>query len=274
MGATVAFQRSIFSLQTRTPQHASKILPDTWAIIMMAGMGTRMKSKIPKVLHQVCGQSMAQWVLDACNAAGIENRLIVVGYEADKVMEEFRRDFRATVAAEGDRSRSWSVWRRLPRPHREYWSFGDVPCLKPWTIAALLKLHVKAKCDATVLSFFPPDPCGYGRIMRDDHHRFVSIIEDKDIEGDPHEMEECNSGIYVFQRDALAKGLKAIKPSARSGEYHLPDVLTHILKSGGKVEAAPVFEWMEAMGVNSRISLPKPAIICAGKSPRLTWRTA
>jgi bifunctional UDP-N-acetylglucosamine pyrophosphorylase / glucosamine-1-phosphate N-acetyltransferase len=234
-----------------------KKLTDTCAIIMMAGMGTRLKSETPKVLHKVCGESLGRWVLDACNFAGLKSRVIVVGHKAEVVQEAFEGETFALQSPQKGTGHAVMVGlKSAPKDAKKIFVLsGDVPCLKPSTIKNILKYHEKSGCKATVLSFFPPDPCGYGRIVRDEDLEFVEIIEDKDLTGDPHELGECNSGIYVFDHAALSVGLSKIKPSKRSGEYHLPDVLTYILKTGGKVDVIPAFDYMEAVGVNNRIEL-------------------
>ena len=242
---------------------------DTWAIIMMAGMGTRMKSKVPKVLHKACGLTLGRWVLDACDTAGVSDRVIVVGHEAEKVMAEFEGE--SFALQEPQKGTGHAVMVGIEKVSKDAKRVvilsGDVPCLKPDTIGALVRFHSINKCAATVLSFYPPDACGYGRVIRDSEGIFQAIVEDKDLKSAEHEIEECNSGIYVFERDALAKSLKAIKPSSRSGEYHLPDVLPYIMKNKGKVEAVGVPDWMEAMGINTRLELSEA-------SDYLRWQIA
>jgi len=230
---------------------------DTWAIIMMAGMGTRMKSDVPKVLHEVCGLKMGEWVLNACTAAGVKNRVVVVGHHAEEVMAAFQGETFALQHPQKGTGHAVMVGlEKVPQSASTVLILsGDVPCLKPATISRLLKAHKKFQCEALVLSFFPPDPGGYGRIIRDNDGRFTSIVEDKDLKGDLRDTCECNSGIYVFERSALADSLKKVKPSKRSGEYHLPDALQHIMRAGGKVEVVWIEDWMEAAGVNNRAEL-------------------
>lgn len=234
-----------------------KLSDETWAIIMMAGMGTRMKSSIPKVLHQVCGQSLGKWVIDSCSQAGIKNRVIVVGHQAKEVMDAYQDEIFALQKPQKGTGHAVMVGlKKVPENAKRILILsGDVPCLSSETIKTLLREHIRMKCHATVLSFDPPDPSGYGRVIRDEKDRFDAIIEHKDLSSDLEYIDECNSGIYVFERESLEKSLKKIKPSKRSGEYHLPDVLGQIIKSGGKVEAVPVSHWMEAMGVNTRAEL-------------------
>jgi bifunctional UDP-N-acetylglucosamine pyrophosphorylase/glucosamine-1-phosphate N-acetyltransferase len=248
---------------------AAKRTPDTWAIIMMAGMGTRMKSEAPKVLHQVCGQPMGRWVLDACDKAGIKRRVVVIGHQAANVREEFPRE--TFILQKPQRGTGHAVMigvKSVPESAPTVLVLsGDVPCLAAETIKSLLRHHRKLVARATVLSFCPPDPTGYGRIIRDDHGDFVSIVEQADLRGAQRECMECNSGIYVFDRAALADALKRIRPNRLSGEYHLPDVIRLIAHSGGLVDAAMVADWMEAMGVNTRVEL-------ADAGEYLRWRIA
>lgn len=232
---------------------------DTWAIVMMAGMGTRMKSDQVKVLHDICGQPMAKWVLDSCDRAGLTNRVIVVGHQAGKLMEKFPGETFAVQEPQKGTGHAVMVgMEKVPLDAKNIVILsGDVPCLDTITIEAMIAYHAENDIAATILSFFPPDPCGYGRIIRDSGDAVLSIVEDKDLKGDQREIEECNSGIYVFDRAKLGNSLAKMEPSERSGEYHLPDAVLNMIESRGvgSVHAVAVDEWMEAMGVNSRVEL-------------------
>jgi bifunctional UDP-N-acetylglucosamine pyrophosphorylase/glucosamine-1-phosphate N-acetyltransferase len=143
---------------------------------------------------------------------------------------------------------------------------GDVPCLSNIAIKELVKFHKRFDATATILSFIPRDPSGYGRIIRDDDGAVLGIIEEKDLSTDQKEIDECNSGIYVFNRAELEAALAKITPNKRSGEYHLPDVLLYFLSTGGLVKAVPIEDPMEALGVNTRLELSEA-------SDYLRWRT-
>ena len=242
---------------------------DTWAIIMMAGMGRRMKSDRPKVLHDVCGKPMGWWVLRSCDAAGLKNRILVIGHKAETVIEAFPGE--NCVLQEPQKGTGHAVMagmQKVPKSARHVVVLsGDVPCLGADVIRNLLAHQKRRKPSATVLSFYPPDPSGYGRIIRDGDENVVAVVEHKDLRGPQREVDECNSGIYVFDRAQLERALKKIKPSGRSGEYHLPDVLLHMLKSGGRVDAVGLPLWIEAMGVNTRVELSEA-------SNYLRWRIA
>jgi len=220
-------------------------------------MGTRMKSAIPKVLHHACGQPLGKWVIDSCRKAGLDNRVIVVGHEADTVSATFPDEkFELQSPQHGTGHAVMVGMNGVPKSAKNVLILsGDVPCLQAVTISNLIKHHEKKKLSATVLSFFPPEPSHYGRMIRDENFNLQSITESKDLKGDDVYLEECNSGIYVFNRKELDEALGKLKPNEKSGEYHLPDVLDYMLEKGLKIDAVAVEDWMEAMGVNNRVEL-------------------
>jgi len=247
---------------------SNKLKKDTFAIIMMAGMGTRMKTDVPKVLHEVCGQPMASWVLDACNYAGLKNRVLVIGHKAETVKARYPGEITNLQKPQKGTGHAVMVgMKKVPKDAKYVMVLsGDVPCLSGRTINGLIKYHKKIKTSATVLSFLPPNPSHYGRVVRDKDRKVVGIVEWMDLTLEQEDLAECNSGIYIFNKLELTKALKKIKPNTKTGEYHLPDVLLYMLKTGGSVEAVGVPEWMEATGVNTRLELSEA-------SDYLRWRT-
>ena len=248
---------------------ARKALSDTWAVIMMAGMGTRMQSNHAKVLHHILDRPMGRWVLDACDTVGVKNRVVVVGYQADRVEEAFEgENFRLQEFQDGTGHAVMVGMEGVPKSAKLVLILsGDVPCLDPKIIKDLIEFHKRKKVKATVLSFYPSDVSGYGRIVRDDDEEFVSIVEPADLTPEMKYIEECNSGIYVFDASALRAALKKLKPNKNSGEYHLPDVLNFILESGGKVGSAALQEWTEVAGINNRLELSEA-------TENLRWKIA
>ncbi len=240
---------------------ARKAIDDTWALIMMAGMGTRMKSDVPKVLHDACGKNLARWVLDSCDGAGLTKRVLIVGHHAEKVMDALPGEKFALQKPQKGTGHAVMVGvKEIPKNARHVIVLsGDVPCLTSKTIKSLISFHKKEKCGTTVLSFLPPDPTGYGRVIRNEDGNVLGIVEHKDLSPEQEEINECNSGIYVFNRKILDKALSNLKPSKRSGEYHLPDVLLNMLEMGEKVEAVGIHEWMETVGINTRLELSEAA---------------
>lgn len=245
----------------------SNKLQDTCAIIMMAGMGTRMKSDLPKVLLEACGKPLAWWVLDSCESAGIKNRILVVGHKAEMVMDRFPdENFVIQKPQKGTGHAVMVGMEKVPKSSKYVLVLsGDVPCLSDVAIREFVKHHKRFNSLATVLTFYPHDPSGYGRIIRNEDGALLGIIEQKDLTSSQEEIEECNSGIYIFNRSELEKALKKLKPSKRSGEYHLPDVLLDFLKSVGAVRAVPIEDPMETLGVNTRLDLSEA-------SDYLRWR--
>jgi bifunctional UDP-N-acetylglucosamine pyrophosphorylase/glucosamine-1-phosphate N-acetyltransferase len=231
-------------------------------------MGTRMKSGLPKILHEACGRPIAWWVLSSCDIAGIKNRVCVVGHRADLVQELFPCENFVTQQPQKGTGHAVMVgMEKIPASAKHVLVLsGDVPCLSYVAIRELVKFHWRLNAAATVLSFIPRDPSGYGRIIRDEKGEVLGIIEEKDLASSQKEIDECNSGIYVFERSMLDKALGKIQPNKKSGEYHLPDVLKYILGTGGMIKAVPIEDPMEALGVNTRLELSEA-------SDYLRWRT-
>ena len=212
------------------------------AVILAAGKGTRMDSELPKCINKVCDQPMVHYVIKACNDAGAREVCVVVGYRAfevksavyDVVTFAEQREQLGTghavkcaadfIGTEGD----------------TLVLCGDAPLITAETIKSLVELHKKQANGVTVLSAKLEDPTGYGRIIRDSDGSFVKIVEQKD--GTPEELmcNEINSGMYIFNSEALSQSLERLTNDNAAGEYYLTDTIAMIKKIGLKVEAMPV----------------------------------
>jgi len=228
------------------------------AIILAAGKGTRMKSKLYKVLHEVCGRPMVDHVLTQVEKTQPNQIVTIVGHGAEKVKDYL-----------GDRSQYALQAEQLGTGHAVLQAepllkdeegltivvSGDTPLLTAETFEKLFAYHHDKGAKATVLTATAPDPTGYGRIIRNDIGIVEKIVEQKDTNDKEAAVTEINTGVYCFDNQTLFKALHQVTNQNAQGEYYLTDVV-EILKNQGEIVAAyrmPHFE--ESMGVNDRIAL-------------------
>ena len=227
-------------------------------IILAAGKGTRMKSSHPKVLHQVCGKAMVRHVLDAAEAAGSKRNIIVVGFGADEVRAELGNAAEVVVQAE-QLGTGHAVLQAEPLLRDERGTVmvlcGDTPLLTGALVKRLYKEHEKAGAKATVLTAVMPDATGYGRVIRTAAGDVEKIVEHKDATEEERAVQEVNSGIYCFEKEALFSALKNVGCDNAQGEYYLPDVLSILRERGEKIWAVAADDYEETLGVNSRLHL-------------------
>lgn len=232
-------------------------------IILAAGAGTRMKSRKSKVLHEVAGRSMLGWAVHAANGVHPQRLSVVVGHLAEQV-SEYLHEFapEATTALQAEQHGTGHAVKCGLDPMGEFSgevvvTYGDVPLLSAETLQALVSEHRAAANAVTVLTARVPDPTGYGRIVRDASGRIVEIVEDRDADESQKQIDEINSGIYVFDAELLRAGLAQLGSSNAQGEQYLTDVLGYAvsrdLPVGGYVTEDP---W-ETEGVNDRQQLAR-----------------
>ena len=226
-------------------------------IILAAGKGTRMKSKLPKVLHKVGGKPMLQHVIDAAKSAGSTREVVVIGAGAELVKQSFTDvEFvmqeeqlgtgHAVLCAKENFANSTGNVMIL---------CGDTPLFTEELLKNLIDAHEKFNAVATVLTAIMPDPKGYGRIIRADNVDFEKIVEDKDATPEQKKIREVNAGIYCFKVKSLFEALEKVTNENAQGEYYLPDVLEILRADGGKICAVIADDYRQTLGINSRIQL-------------------
>jgi bifunctional UDP-N-acetylglucosamine pyrophosphorylase/glucosamine-1-phosphate N-acetyltransferase len=225
-------------------------MPRLTVIVLAAGQGTRMKSKTPKVLHDVCGQPMVAWPVAAAREAGAE-RVVVVG-GPDRALEGRLPEGVELAVQEVARGTGDAVRAAAPlvgRDDRVVVLMGDAPLVTAGTIRALAGTDGDGVAAVMTLT----DPSGYGRVVRDADGVVLRVVETK-VEGDatPEELaiHEVNAGLYAFTGGALVDALERLTPDNAQGEYYLPDVLP-LLGRVAAVEVPPD----AALGVNDRVDL-------------------
>lgn len=235
-------------------------MDERYAIILAAGKGTRMKSKLYKVLHPVCGEPMVEHIMNRVTETKPNEIITVVGHGAQKVKEQV-----------GDRSKYVLQKEQLGTGHAVMQAAeflkgkkgttlvisGDTPLLTSATLDHLFEYHQAKNASATILTAHTEDPSGYGRILRDRVGIVDKIVEQKDATAEEAQVKEINTGTYCFDNELLFEALADLNTDNAQGEYYLTDII-EILKGQGKIVAAyQTADFEESLGVNDRVALAR-----------------
>ena len=230
------------------------------AIILAAGKSTRMKSKRPKVLHEVCGRPMLHYVLKACYEAGVTRAIVVVGHGKEEVMAEFAHDKRIHWVEQTEQLGTGHAARvceaELRKLHGDVFILaGDGPLIRGEVLRTLANVHHDEKADASMATAILDDPTGYGRIVRDAKGDFVEIVEQVDCSLVQLEIREVFPSYYCVKIDQLLWALEQLKPNNKKGEYYLTNVYGHLRNAGKKVLALQCVTQEDVLAVNTRQQL-------------------
>ncbi|HET7629491.1 MAG TPA: bifunctional UDP-N-acetylglucosamine diphosphorylase/glucosamine-1-phosphate N-acetyltransferase GlmU [Bacillales bacterium] len=229
-----------------------------YAVILAAGQGTRMKSKLYKVLHPVCGKPMVRHVVEQARHSGVDRVVTVVGNGAEAVREELG-ECSEYVLQEEQLGTAHAVMQAEPLLGNEEGTtvvlYGDTPLITSETIAALIEHHENAENAATILTAITDDPFGYGRVIRAEDGSVERVVEEKDASEQEKRIQEINTGIYCFHNHELFKSLKQVGNNNAQGEYYLPDCIEILRKEGKSVRAFATADAAETLGVNDRVQL-------------------
>jgi bifunctional UDP-N-acetylglucosamine pyrophosphorylase/glucosamine-1-phosphate N-acetyltransferase len=228
-------------------------------VVLAAGIGSRMRSALPKVLHRVAGRTLLEAVLDAAKPLSASRTVVVVGRDRERI-----------AAAVDGRDVRWAV-QDPPlgtgdalRRAKEALGHGggpilvlagDTPLLGPETLARLVALQREKDLAVSFLTFRPPDPSEFGRVVRDRAGRPTAIVEARNCTERQRRIAEVNAGVYCFAPEALWRSLERVRRDARSGEFYLTDAIATLVRGGGRVAALPAEDWREAWGINTRRDL-------------------
>jgi bifunctional UDP-N-acetylglucosamine pyrophosphorylase/glucosamine-1-phosphate N-acetyltransferase len=236
--------------------------PSFAIVIMAAGKGTRLKSKRPKVLHEIGGSALLLHVIAAAKKVVPADRIYcIIGHEAERV--------RATVESTGVQFVLQSE--QLGTGHalqmvKAYFALsegvvpenllvlsGDVPLIRPETIASICETHLREQAAMTILTAVPPDPTGYGRILRAAPGRpeVTAIVEQKLLTPEQLDTPEINSGIYCFRTAALFEKLDLLNTDNAHGEFYLTDVAAMLVSDDQRVVAVQAESVDEVLGANT-----------------------
>lgn len=228
------------------------------SVILAAGMGTRMKSKMPKVLHKVCGKPLSKWVIDASKAAGADKVCAVVGHKAETVKEVLGDVCEFALQAE-QKGTGHAVMQAIDVIKNSKGEVvilnGDTPLITAETINKAIEYHKNNGNQATVITAILDDATGYGRIVRDNDGSVLKIVEQKDASEEEKKINEVNSGMYVFDAQSLVYALDKITPNNAQGEYYLTDTLEILLSAGKKIGGYAISDNDEIRGINDRVQL-------------------
>jgi bifunctional UDP-N-acetylglucosamine pyrophosphorylase/glucosamine-1-phosphate N-acetyltransferase len=229
-----------------------------FGIVLAAGQGKRMKSKLYKVLHPVCEKPMVGHVVDTLKELNAARIVAVVGHGAEAV-QAYLGD-KAEYALQAQQCGTGHAVMQVESllANEEGMSLvicGDTPLITKETLEQLFDVHVKKGAAATLLSAILPQPAGYGRIVRDANGSVLGIVEHKDCNAEQLTIQEINAGTYCFDNRKLFEALKQVTNNNAQGEYYLTDVIA-ILQQAGETIAAHILEDPnEATGVNDRAAL-------------------
>ena len=245
-------------------------------IILAAGKGTRMKSRLPKVLHRVCGKPMVDHVLDAAAALGAERQVVVIGYGGEEVKTVLGE--RCMYAWQTEQLGTGHAVLQAEKLFLDYEGTvmvlcGDTPLLTIELLENLISEHRKSKNTATILTAFMADPTGYGRIIRSTEGFVHKIVEQKDADVEELTVREINTGIYCFESTELFPALYRVTANNVQGEYYLTDVIGLLVQDGKQVGAYMSTDATQTMGVNSRTQLAEAEVILRDRI-RLSWMEA
>ncbi|NDC53048.1 MAG: glycosyl transferase family 2 [Planctomycetia bacterium] len=257
--------------------------PAPIAVVLAAGKGTRMGSDLPKVLHEAAGRPLVAWVLDALAAAGIPDRIVVVGYGADLVeralaglpgvsfaLQEEQRGTGDAVAAAADAIRA-RLAADPPSSRRPVVIVcGDSPMLRAESVRGLLEAWVARGASCLLGSAITADPTGLGRIVRDASGRFQRIVEQRDATPAERAIDEVNMSTYVFEARDLLESLAALRPDNAAGEFYITDCPGMLLRAGRDVDAVACLDASETLSVNTPAQLAAVAAALQDRAPKGT----
>ena len=230
------------------------------AIILGAGKGTRMKSDLPKVCHEIGGRPMVCAVVDACFAVGCSRVVAVVGYKQENVREALKSYGNKVEFAVQEEQLGTGHAVQSARNHFANQSVGhtdtfvlcgDGPLIRPSTLTTLLSRHRETKAAATLATALLEDSTGYGRIVRDSQGYFQAIVEQKNATPEQLKIREVNPSYYCFDAASLFGALSRVTRNALTGEYYLTDVPALLLSEGKRVEVVQAVPPEDVLSINT-----------------------
>lgn len=230
------------------------------AVILAAGKSTRMKSRRPKPLHEVCGRPMLHYILKACYDAGCTRAVVVVGFGKDEVMTAFADDRRIAWVEQTEQLGTGHAVKvcaeELRKVHGDVLILaGDVPLIRGQVLKTLLATHRAEKVAASMATAMLDDPTGYGRVVRDEAGEFERIVEQVDATPEQREIREVFPSYYCVKSDELMWALGELKNDNKKGEYYLTDIYGHLRKAGKRVLALQAVTAEDVIAPNSRAEL-------------------
>jgi bifunctional UDP-N-acetylglucosamine pyrophosphorylase/glucosamine-1-phosphate N-acetyltransferase len=235
-------------------------------VVLAAGEGTRMKSKNSKVLHEIAGRSIIHNLLTAVEPLSPKNLTVVVGAHKDEVIDHLKKVApKAKTVFQEKRDGTGGATQLVLAEHKGDGTVlilaGDTPLLTTQTLEEFMAAHQSEKSVASVLTALLPDPAGYGRIIRGDNSSILKIVEEKDASDSEKEIDEINTGVYLFELKVLKEVIGKLKNHNSQKELYLTDVISLITAEGKTAQAILSNDYTETLGINDRTQLAECAAI-------------
>ncbi len=243
----------------------------TAIVILAAGKGTRMKSDLPKVLHQVAARPMLAYSLDLASAVSDMPPVVIVGYKADEVKAAVQTP--ATFVEQTEQLGTGHAVMQAQdalqgKADTVMVYFADMPLITPETVRRIQTKHQETGATVTMLTVIAEDPRGFGRLVRDEQGRAQFIVEEIEATAEQKAIKELNASVYCFDADWLWPALHRIQPSPRKREYYLTDLVGMAVADGRKVEVVITDTPEEVLGVNTRAHLAEAERVVRGRKNR------
>lgn len=225
------------------------------AVILAAGEGKRMKSDLPKVLHQVGGRPIIEYVVKTAKTLKPNRIIVVIGHQGQMV-QDFLKPYRVDIVWQKELLGTGHALVQTKSLLSDFQGIllvlcGDVPFLRPETIRELIQTHRKTQACATVLTALLEDPEGYGRVIRAEDGSVEKIVEHKDATPRERVEKEINTGTFCFDSRFIFPVLAQVEKENEQGEYYLTDVVKILRKGNHKISAFQARNPRETMGINS-----------------------
>lgn len=234
------------------------LMTKRFAVILAAGQGTRMKSKLYKVLHPILNKPMINYVIDNLKMNNLDKLVTVVGHGAEKVSEVVGSNSEFVIQEEQLGTGHAVQQAKDLLKDKDGTTIvvcGDTPLITSETFEKLFEYHEKTNSKATILTTNMPNPTGYGRVIRNEDDAVERIVEHKDANESELAVNEINTGTYCFDNRALFEALKHVNNDNAQGEYYLPDVIEILKTNAQKVSAYLTENIDETYGINDRVAL-------------------
>ncbi len=234
------------------------------AIVLAAGEGTRMKSNTAKVLHSIAGRTIIEHVLKSVEPLNPKSLSVVVGAHREDVEAHLSKiSPKAKPIFQATRNGTGGAVQLALAEHKGDGTVlilaGDTPLLTTHTLSEFLEAHTNSKNKASVLTALLPDPTGYGRVLRGDNNTITKIIEQKDANEIEQEIDEINTGVYLFELSVLREVISKLQTNNSQKELYLTDVIGLITSEGNPVSAVLSNDYSETLGINDRSQLAECA---------------
>jgi len=224
--------------------------------ILAAGRGTRMKSRLPKILHSLGGRSLVERVLESVEPLLPSRRIVIVGYESEEVKAAMHSIPSLEFVEQTVQLGTGHAIQQLLSHLEDYTGDllvlnGDLPLIRTQTLQQMLQTHARNQNAATILTSHLSDPTGYGRVFCNDENIVQQMVEHKDCNAAQRQNHRINAGVYCFRWQDLAKVLPHLQANNAQKEYYLTDAVTQV----GQVMAVDVEDYQEILGINDRLQL-------------------